>query len=333
MAVKRGLGRGLGAMIPTGSDSDSKRSINKKEVEEEPVSSLSSDVQTNQNVSRETSDQASKEENSANSSEILIRVNDIEPNQNQPRKDFNEDSLQELADSIKLHGVIQPLLVSKKGKRYEIIAGERRWRAARLAGLKEIPVIVKDYSDREVMEISLIENIQREDLNAIEEAQALDRLITEYDLTQEEIADRVSKSRSAVTNSLRLLKLDERVQQMLSEGLISSGHARTLLALEDGEVQYQTARQVVEHSFSVRDLEKLVKRLNQPQPAVQEEEPVKQVDDNEQAYKAAEAKLQQLIGSKVAIRNKKGNRGTIEINYYSLEEFERITEMMEKISS
>ena len=197
---------------------------------------------------------------------VLLKINDIEPNRNQPRKKFNEDALQELSESIKQFGVIQPLVVQKRDDYYEIIAGERRWRASKLAGIKEVPVIIKDYSEQEIVEIALIENIQREDLNPIEEAQAYRRLIDEYDLKQDELAERISKSRTAITNSMRLLKLSDDVQQMLIEDMISSGHARALLSIEDKEQQYQLALKIMDEKLSVRETEKLVKQLGNPKP-------------------------------------------------------------------
>lgn len=207
--------------------------------------------------------------NEKSTGETIVKLSQIEPNRNQPRKNFNEDSLQELADSIKQFGIIQPLIVQKKDNYYEIIAGERRWRAARIAGVKEVPVIIKDFSEQEVMEIAIIENIQREDLNPIEEAQAYKRLLEEYNLKQDEVAERVSKSRAAVTNSMRLLKLSEKVQEMLIDEMISSGHARALLAIEDEEMQYNLAVKVMDEKLSVRETEKLVKSINNPKKATE----------------------------------------------------------------
>ncbi|WP_343210223.1 ParB/RepB/Spo0J family partition protein [Anaerolentibacter hominis] len=295
MAAKRGLGKGLGAIIPT-------------ETKESPVNEKNEKEET---VSRET----------------LVGINEIEPNQEQPRKNFNEDALIELADSIKQYGVIQPLILQKRGKRYEIIAGERRWRAARLAGLKEVPAIIKEYSDQEIVEISLIENIQRENLNPIEEAYAYQRLMKEFMLKQDEIAERVSKSRAAVTNSMRLLKLDERVQQMLIDDMISSGHARAILAIDDKETQYMVAQEVFDHKMSVRETEKLVKRQGQPKPAA----PIVKMADDAAVYHDLEEKMKQIIGSKVSINRKSNDKGKIEIEYYSIEDLERIIDLMENI--
>ncbi|NLJ97032.1 MAG: ParB/RepB/Spo0J family partition protein [Clostridiales bacterium] len=287
-AVKRGLGKGLDTMIP--------ERISKIEVDES-------------NVSRET----------------LISLHEIEPNKSQPRKRFDEESLKELSESIKQYGIIQPLVVQKRDRFYEIIAGERRWRAARIAGLKEVPVIIKDYSPQEIMEIALIENIQREDLNPIEEAQAYQRLIKEFNLKQDELAERVSKSRTAITNSMRLLKLDDRVQQMLIDDLISSGHARALLPLEDSTLQYNTACKVVDKKLSVRDTEKLVKEIFKDSPSKKSA----QKDEKDYIYQSIENKLKDIIGTKVSIHRKQNNKGKIEIEYYSDDDLERIVEMFE----
>jgi ParB family chromosome partitioning protein len=292
MAVKKGLGKGLDIMIP-------EKLIENSE-------------EKDGNVSRET----------------MIRINDIEPNKSQPRKKFDEDSLQELADSIKQYGVIQPLILQKSGKLYEIIAGERRWRAARIAGLKEIPAIIKDYTPQEIVEIALIENIQREDLNPIEEAQTYQRLIQEFQLKQDEVAERVSKSRVAVTNSMRLLKLDERIQQMVIDDMISGGHARALLAIEDKEKQFNIANKVFDEKLSVRETEKLVKQIMKEKP--NKEIAVTQEDDY--IYRNLEDKIRGIIGTKVSIHNKNKNKGTIEIEYYSSEELERIMDLFEAMN-
>ena len=295
MVAKRGLGKGLDSMIP-----DRGQRIKKEtaKVEEE-------------NVSRET----------------LIGINEIEPNKSQPRKVFDEDTLQELADSIKQYGIIQPLVVQKKGELYEIIAGERRWRAARMAGLKKIPVIIREYTEQEIAEISLIENIQREDLNAIEEAMAYQRLIREFKLKQDELAERVSKSRTAITNSMRLLKLDERVQQMLIDDMISSGHGRTLLAVEDGEQQYTLATKIMDEKLSVRETEKLVKKfLSAKEETEKQVVPVNPAENL--IYRDLEEKLKNKIGTKVSVNRKNNGKGKIEIEYYSQDELERIIDML-----
>ena len=291
MATKKGLGKGLDIMIP-------EQIMEYKEM-------------NNDNVSRET----------------LIHISDIEPNKSQPRKRFEEDSLQELADSIKQYGVIQPLILQKRDKYYEIIAGERRWRAARMAGLKEIPAIIKDYSPQEIVEIALIENIQREDLNPIEEAQTYQRLIHEFDLKQDEVAERVSKSRAAVTNSMRLLRLDERVQQMLIDEMLSSGHARAILPIEDVEKQYNTACKIFDEKLSVRETEKLVKQLINEKPHRE----VAATKEDEFIYRDLEEKIRNIIGTKVSIHKKQKNSGKIEIEYYSDEELERLVEMFQSL--
>ena len=259
--------------------------------------------------------------------EQTLKLNLIEPNSEQPRKNFDEESLQELADSIKQYGILQPLIVQKKGSHYEIIAGERRWRAAKLAGITDVPVLIREYDKQQTMEIALIENVQRADLNPIEEAQAFQQLIQEFHLTQEEIANRVSKNRATITNSMRLLKLDSRVQDMLAEGKISSGHARALLGLEDRERQYQVAVKIVEEKLSVRDVEKLVKMMNRPP---KEKKPEKG-PDIDLIYRQVEDKLKSIMGTKVVINQKDKNKGRIEIEYYSQEELERLIELMESL--
>ena len=256
---------------------------------------------------------------------LQIPIEQIEPNRSQPRKNFEEDSLQELADSIRQFGVIQPLIVQKKEDYYEIIAGERRWRAARIAGLKKLPVIVKDYSPREVTEISLIENIQREDLNPIEEAAAYRHLMEEYHLRQDEVAERVSKSRAAVANSVRLLNLDKRVQDMVVSEMISTGHARALLAITDPELQYGTAQKVFDEKLSVREVEKLVRRLQEDpkppkKPAVSETLLT--------VYAGMEEDLKTSLGTKVRIAPKNAQKGRIEIEYYSADDLDRLCAML-----
>lgn len=290
-ALKKGLGKGLDIMIP-------ERIIENEEPKPE-------------NVSRET----------------LVHISDIEPNRLQPRKKFDEDALQELAESIKQYGVIEPLIVQKRDKYYEIIAGERRWRAARIAGLKDVPVIIKDYTPQEIVEIALIENIQREDLNPIEEAMAFQRLLQEFHLKQDELAERVSKSRAAVTNSMRLLKLDERVQQMLIDDMLSSGHARAILPIEDNEKQYHTACRIFDEKLSVRETEKLVKQLLSNKPQKQ----YAAARENDFIYRDLEEKIRKIVGTKVSIQQKQKNKGKIEIEYYSEDELERIIELFESI--
>ena len=307
-ARKSGLGKGLDSLIPMGMELEGiQKSAPKK-------------AETPKTEERELK---------AEESQVFLKISQIEPNRDQPRKQFDEDALTELADSIKQYGVLQPLIVQKKGEYYEIIAGERRWRAAKLAKLKEVPVIIKDYTPQEIMEISLIENIQREDLNPIEEASAYQRLIDEFHLKHEEIAERVAKSRSAITNSMRLLKLDKRVQMMLVEGEISGGHARTLLALEDQELQFTAAERIIEHKLSVRETEKLVKDLLKPKKSGKEQN----VPDEATAliYKNLEEKIRGILGTKVSINRKDENRGKIEIEYYSMDELERLMDLFGKM--
>ena len=299
MAVKKGLGKGLGNLIPE-SDKEAQKTkvvekvIEKKVIVKEPA-------------------------------ETIVKINEVEPNKNQPRRTFDEDALLELAESIKQHGVIQPLIVKKRDKYYEIIAGERRWRAAKMAGLKEIPIVIKDLSDQEIMEVALIENIQREDLNPIEEAQAYQRLIKEYNYKQDELAERVSKSRVAVTNSMRLLKLDERVQKMIIDDMLSAGHARALLAITDSEKQYTIAMKVFDEKLSVRETEKLIKNLDK-----QVKPKVNTTPENDFIYRDIENKLKESMGTKVIIHNKDNNKGKIEIEYYSQDDFERIVDILKK---
>lgn len=301
MTIKKsGLGKGLDSLIP-------KQSVEKKTVPAKPETVVKTVVK--------------KEE-------IKLRISEVEPNREQPRKKFDEDALLELSESIKQYGVLQPLLVQKRDGYYEIIAGERRWRAAKMAGLKEVPVVIKDFTDQQIVEISLIENIQREDLNPIEEAMAYKRLMEEFHLKQDAIAERVSKSRTAVTNSMRLLKLDDRVQQMLIDEMISTGHARALLALESKDAQAEAAVKVFDEKLSVRETERLVKELLNPVQK-KEEKPKNQAE--ELVYKNLEEKIKQIIGSKVAINRRTDNKGKIEIEYYSQEELERIVELLETI--
>ncbi len=253
------------------------------------------------------------------SGETILKINEIEPNKNQPRRNFNEDSLLELSDSIKQHGIVQPLVVAKQKDYYEIIAGERRWRAAKMAGLKEVPVVIKDYSPQEIMEVALIENIQREDLNPVEEARAYQGLIKEYNLKQDEVAEKVSKSRTAITNSLRLLKLDDRVLDMLVDENISSGHARALLGLSDKEEQFHIASKIFDEKLSVRETEKLIKKINNPT----KKQPKKELK-NDFVYRDIEEKLKQKLGTKVSINRKTEQKGKIEIEYYTPEDLEKI---------
>ena len=292
MATKKGLGKGLDTLIPQ--KVDKKSEIEKKETKE-------------------------KKENLV---EATLKITEVEPNREQPRKKFDEDALIELSESIKQFGILQPLLVQKRDDYYEIIAGERRWRAARMANLKEVPVLIRNYTEKEILEIALIENLQRENLNAIEEAKAYKKLMEEFNMKQDEVAERVSKSRTAVTNSMRLLKLDEKVQQMLIDEMISSGHARALIPIEDKELQYTIALKIFDEKLNVRETEKLIKTLQTEPIKVEKED--KKVPDNDFIYRDLENKMKEIVGSKVTIKNKDNQKGKIEIEYYSQEELERI---------
>ena len=294
-AASRGLGKGLEALIPD-------KSGKENSIEKSVAASVTSER-----------------------SDTLVKISKVEPNREQPRKNFDEDALEELAESIKQFGVIQPILVQDRKDHFEIIAGERRWRAAKLAGLKEIPVIIKNYTEREIVEISLIENIQRQDLNPIEEAQAYRRLLTEFNLKQDEVADRVSKSRTAVTNSMRLLKLCDEVQQMVIDDMISTGHARAILSIENQEEQYVLAQKIFDEKLSVREIEKIVKNLGKPAKA-------KKIDERniDFIYEEMQEKLKESLGTKVEITSKGKGTGKIEIEFYSHEEMDRLFELLSK---
>lgn len=296
---KKGLGKGLDSLIP---DNKSMKSVTSEKIVE------------------------SKEDAAAKSGVQVMKINEVEPNRDQPRKNFDEDALLELSDSIKQFGVLQPLLVRKRKDYYEIIAGERRWRAAKLAGVKEVPVIEKEYTDQEILEIGLIENIQRENLNPIEEAIAYKRLLEEFNLKQDEVAERVSKSRTAVTNSMRLLKLSDKVQQMIIDDMISTGHARALLAIDDPELQYTLANKIFDEKLSVRETEKLVKEIKNPKKP-KEKKPVA----NSFIYQDLEEKMKSVFGTKVSIASKEKGKGKIEIEYYSDDELEHLFDMMMSI--
>lgn len=297
MAVKsKGLGRGLDTLIPE------KKSIKSSQ-------------------KSETSKSAEKQE--PQNGELMMKINMVEPNRDQPRKNFEEDALLELADSIKQMGVLQPLLVRKRNDYYEIIAGERRWRAAKIAGLKEVPVIIKDYTEQEIVEIGLIENIQRENLNPIEEAMAYKKLLEEFHLKQDEVAERVSKSRTAVTNSMRLLKLNEKVQQMIIDDMITTGHARALLAIDDQEQQYILANKIFDEKLSVRETEKLIKDIKNPKKPK-----IKKPVENAFLYDDLANKMKEVMGTKVNVSTKGNGKGKIEIEYYSDKELERMFDMI-----
>ena len=290
MAAKKGLGKGLDTLIPKG-------------------------VVVSDKPSATDSAKAAKPDQ-------YVKITKVEPNRNQPRKRFDEDALQELSDSIKLHGVLFPILVVNRGDYYEIVAGERRWRAAKMAGLKEVPVIIREYTEKEISVISLIENTQRTDLNAIEEARAYKSLIEEYNLKQDELAEEVSKSRTAITNSMRLLKLSSNVQDMVIEDMISPGHARALLSIEDPDEQYELAQRVMDEKLSVRDIEKIVKAKNKPK--IEKKKNEKQ----EALYHDIEEKLKASIGTKVTISAKGDNAGKIEIEFYNQDDLQKILDML-----
>ena len=321
----RGLGGGVNALIPPSKQTESRQEH--KSQKNSTVENVDKSVEK-EKISTEIIEQESeKKEENITAGETLVKITKVEPNREQPRKNFNEDALLELAESMKQYGVLQPLLVADKKDYYEIIAGERRWRAAKLAGLKEIPVIIKNYSDQEIVEISLIENIQREDLNPIEEAWAYKRLMEEFHMKQDEIAERVSKSRVAVTNSIRLLKLSDGVQQMLIDDMITSGHARAILAISDADSQMAVAAKVFDEKLSVRETEKLVKSILEP--AAPKKTETNTAEDA--IYQSLEEKIKSIVGTKVSINRKKNHKGKIEIEYYSQEELERIIELFESI--
>ncbi len=263
--------------------------------------------------------------------EIVVPISKVEPDRNQPRKNFNEDALLELSESIKQYGIFQPLLVQEKDDYFQIIAGERRWRAAKMAGVKEIPVIVRTLTEREIAEIQLLENIQREDLNPIEIAEGYKELIEKYDMTQDELAERVSKSRTAITNALRLLKLDERVRKMVIDEMISTGHARAILGITDLDKQYEFAQRVFDEKLSVREVEREVKKINSDKK--NNAKPEKIDKQTEIIYQNLEEQMKQKMGTKVLINPKKNGKGKIEIEYYSNEELNRIVELINGVNN
>lgn len=316
MARRSGLGKGLDSLI----SSEYTKKSEKPENSVEKQKKLS--TKTDENVEKSVD-----KKNHSLQNAVMLKIVEIEPNREQPRKNFDEEALEELADSIRQYGVLQPLLVKPVDQHYEIIAGERRWRAAKLAGIRELPVIIRDDSKEKIMEISLIENIQRENLNAIEEAQAYQKLLTEFGYRQEDLAAKISRSRTAITNRLRLLKLTEQVQSMVQENMITEGHARALIPIEDPDLQFQTAMTVMDHNLSVRETEKLVKKVLNPVSAV-DKESWKQED--QVVYDKLEEDLRNLMGTKVSIQRKEKNKGRIVIDYYSSEELERLMEWFAK---
>ena len=289
----RGLGKGLDTLIPSAVVEPKKSKKEKEVVVEKPDS--------------------------------IVDINKVEPNREQPRKNFDEDALLELAESIKQFGLLQPILVQDRKTYYEIIAGERRWRASKIAGLKEVPVIIRNYTEQEIVEISLIENIQREDLNPIEEAQAYKRLMSEFNLKQDEIAERVSKSRTAVTNSMRLLKLCDEVQQMIINDMISTGHARAIISIENSEEQYVLAQKIFDEKMSVRDVEKYIKNMNKP---VKEKKKINK--SLEVIYQEKEEVLKQALSTKVSVSGKGDGTGKIEIEFFSHDDFDRLMDILTK---
>ena len=291
--AKGGLGKGLDALFPSNVD----------------ITTLSG------NVSRETGEKV-----------IEMKINDIEPDINQPRKVFDDAKLEELSASIKEHGVLQPIIVSKKDNYYQIIAGERRWRASKKAGLKTIPVIVRNYDEKKTREVSLIENIQRQDLNALDTAKAIKELMEEHQLTQEELAKTLGKSRSSIANTLRILTLDERVQNLVQEGKLSEGHARTLASIESPQKQYKLAMDIINLDLSVRDAENMAKDEKKASKKVV----VKKKSKLEIIYKDLENKLKRVLGTKVTFKPQTKSKGKIVIDYYNDEELERILEILEK---
>ena len=320
---KNGLGRGLDAFFPdrTSAVKESTRKTTTKTVNTEKKTDTTDEEAGNTAATK-------RKTAGSKSGAMFVKISSVEPNTNQPRKQFDEDALLELSESVKQYGILQPLLVSDKKDYYEIIAGERRWRAAKLAGLKEVPVIVKEFTEQELVEISLIENIQREDLNPVEEAMAYKRLIDEFHLKQDEVAERVGKSRTAVTNSMRLLKLSEKVQQMLIDEMITAGHARAILAISDREKQETVAMKVFDEKLSVRETEALVKRMLEP-PKTEKKSKFTTAEDV--IYESLEEKMKSIMGTRVQIHRKKNDKGKIEIEYYSKDELERIIDLFESI--
>ena len=295
MAKKTGLGKGLDALIPQS-------------------------VEVGNNVERKTETE--------NKDQILwVKLSRLDQDPDQPRKDFGEDEINELADSIKTHGVFQPLLVQKKDRGYMIVAGERRWRAAKIAGLHEVPVIVREWNEQEKVEIQLLENLQRQKLNPIEEGQAYKRLLSDYGLKQDELGERIGKNRVTITNAMRLLKLDQRVQQMVIEGKLRQGHARSLLPITDGEKQYEMAQRIFDEEMTVREIEKMVRDFVKPP---KKKEIKKDNEALDLILRKYEDEIRESIGAKISIKAKDNKRGRIEIEYYSPEELEELVKKLKK---
>ncbi len=293
MAIKRGLGKGLDSLIPN--------SVDSKEI--------------------------SQDEKKAETPDRVVDINKLQPNRKQPRKNFDQESLLELSKSIEQHGLIQPILVQDRDTFYEIVAGERRWRACKLAGLKEVPVIVRNFTEQQIVEIALIENLQRQDLNPIEEAMAYKRLMTEFNLKQDEVAERVSKNRATIANSIRLLKLSENVQQMVIDKELSEGHARAILSVDNPDEQYKIALKIYNEKMSVRDVEKYIKKLHEPP------KPIKEKNETLLAiYSKMEEELKEKLGTKVSITSKgEDGSGKMEIEFYSHDDLERIADLLKEI--
>ena len=332
MPKRSGLGqRGLDLLIPASSQSSKTDSEGKENPEKKNTSTRKTTAgKTTAGKTKKSTISSVSKTAGRDGKPVMVPISLVEPNREQPRRNFDEDALQELAESIKQYGIIQPLIVQEKDGYYEIIAGERRWRAARIASLKEVPVMIREYTPREVMEISLIENIQREDLNPIEEAGAFRRLMEEFSLTQDEVAQRVSKSRAAIANAVRLLNLDKRVQDMIVEQMLSTGHARALLAITDPELQYQTAQKVFDEKMTVRDVERLVRRMNAaPAPVAK-----RAVSEALQAvYANLAEQMKSTLGTKVSIAAKSAQRGKIEIEYFSADELDRLCLLLNSIGN
>lgn len=312
--MARGLGKGLDALIPSASPKAQQTTKAATAVKEKK-----------ETVSKENTVAPTEQKEPGENEVTFVKITNVEPNRDQPRKNFDEDALLELSESIKQFGLLQPILVQKRKDYLEIIAGERRWRASKLAGLKEVPVIIRDYSEQEIVEIALIENIQRENLNPIEEAQAYKRLLNEFHLKQDEIAERVSKSRTAVTNSMRLLKLCDKVQQMVIDDLLTTGHARALITIEDPETQYNIAQKIFDEKLSVRDVEKLIRNINKPSKAPKQENETLSL-----IYKDIENKLKNNLGTKVTINAKENGAGKLEIEFFNHDDLDRIIDLLSR---
>ena len=336
MARRMGLGRGLDAFFNTESETETpavKKQENSNSRKKEPAQSGSRTGKAEKKAPAKTSGKPAGTKKEAKEKEpMMVSIALIDTDENQPRKAFDAEELASLAETIRNYGILQPLLVEKKAERYVIVAGERRFRAAKLAGLTSVPVRVDTYTPQKRMEISLIENIQRSDLNPIEEAKAYQSLVETFGLRQEDVAQRVSKNRATITNSMRLLKLDERVQNMLVENTLSGGNARALLALSDKEEQFALAQKIAQKGLSVRETEKLVKKLTEKTEEPEKDTKEEKTEDRLSLFfQDLEEQLKGIMGTKVQIRRKDEKKGRIEIEYYSPEELERITELLQSL--